>query len=83
MPRCWSSAPRKKFPPPVTTATWVPVRATSAISWAIRCTTSGSMPTLPPPKTSPDSLSSTRLYPVTAGSSWGWSGQGRTKGPAR
>ena len=24
MPRCWSSAPRKKLPPPMTTAIWTP-----------------------------------------------------------
>src|SRR6478609_11715263 len=64
MPRCWSSAPRKKLPPPVTTAIWTPASATAAISWATFCTTSGSTPTLPPPNTSPDSLSRTRLYPV-------------------
>ena len=28
MPRCESSAPRKKLPPPMTTATWTPERAT-------------------------------------------------------
>ena len=35
MPRSDSSAPRKKLPPPTTTATWVPSRTTSAICRAI------------------------------------------------
>ena len=69
MPRCCSSAPRKKLPPPVTTAICTPASTTLAISRAIFCTTSGSTPTLPPPKTSPESLSSTRSYPVTGGAS--------------
>src|SRR6478609_3574571 len=60
MPRCWSSAPRKKLPPPSTIASWVPVFTTSATWLAIAWTTSGSTPTRPPPNTSPDSLSSTR-----------------------
>src|SRR6478672_5752469 len=64
MPCCWSSAPRKKLPPPVTIATCTPERCTVAISWAMPRTTSGSTPTLPPPKTSPDSFSRTRSYPV-------------------
>src|SRR3954468_5341559 len=60
MPRCDSSAPRKKLPPPTTTATSTPDRTAAAISPAMRCTTSGASPTDPPPKVSPDSLSSTR-----------------------
>src|SRR4051795_2793738 len=62
MPRWLSSAPRKKFPPPVTIATWVPPATTSAISTASECATSGSTPIRPPPKTSPDSFSRTRRY---------------------
>src|SRR3954471_3123529 len=65
MPRCWSSAPRKKLPPPVTTAIWTPALETAAISRAMACATSGSTPTLPPPKTAPESFSRTRLYDVT------------------
>src|SRR5947208_13461074 len=62
MPRWLSSAPRKKLPPPTTMATCVPPATTSAISSARACATSGSTPILPPPNTSPDSLSSTRRY---------------------
>src|SRR6478735_12338296 len=62
MPCCASSAPRKKLPPPMTTATWTPERATSATCRATSATTSGSTPRLPPPKTSPESLRTTRLY---------------------
>src|SRR6476659_6802724 len=62
MPRCESSAPRKKLPPPTTIATWTPVRTTSAICRAMVATTSGSTPSLPPPNTSPDSLRTTRRY---------------------
>src|SRR5690349_11803109 len=62
MPRWLSSAPRKKLPPPTTMATWVPEATTSATCRAMDWTTSGSTPTLPPPKTSPESLSSTRRY---------------------
>src|ERR1700754_5138525 len=60
MPRFWSSAPRKKLPPPTTTATWTPRRTTDAIWRATAWTTSGSTPTMPPPNTSPDSLRTTR-----------------------
>src|SRR3954468_19109597 len=60
MPRFCSSAPRKKLPPPTTTATCTPVRTTVAIWRARPCTTSGSRPTAPPPKTSPESFSTTR-----------------------
>src|ERR671912_652431 len=60
MPRFCNSAPRKKLPPPTTTATCTPVRTTEAIWRATACTMSGSTPTSPPPKTSPDSLSTTR-----------------------
>src|SRR5262249_51736709 len=59
------SAPRKKLPPPTTMHTPTPSRTTSAISVAMRWTTSGSTPTLPPPNTSPESLISTRWYAVT------------------
>src|ERR1700733_4990543 len=62
MPRCCSCAPRKKFPPPITTATCTPVRTTSAIWRATSATTSGSRPTCPPPNISPPSLSKTRVY---------------------
>src|SRR5438093_383442 len=58
------SSPRKKLPPPTTTATWVPPAATSALCRASECTTSGSTPTWPPPNTSPDSFSSTRWYQI-------------------
>src|ERR1700712_1316015 len=60
MPRFCSSAPRKKLPPPTTTATWMPRRMTVAIWRASDCTTSGSTPTAPPPNTSPESLRTTR-----------------------
>src|SRR3981189_3139948 len=60
MPRSCSSAPRKKLPPPTTTATCKPRRTTVAICRARPCTTSGSTPILPPPKASPDNLSTTR-----------------------
>src|SRR3954464_14487309 len=62
MPRCAISAPRKKLPPPTTIATCTPVRTTSDTWRAMSATTSRSRPTSPPPKTSPESLSSTRLY---------------------
>src|SRR5262245_53649854 len=62
MPRCCSWAPRKKLPPPMTTATCTPLRTTAAICRATWCTTSGSRPTWPPPNISPPSLSSTREY---------------------
>src|SRR5579875_2398478 len=62
MPRCCSWAPRKKLPPPMTTATCTPWRTTSAIWRATCATTSGSRPTCPPPNISPPSLSSTREY---------------------
>src|SRR6478672_9218682 len=60
MPRCWSSAPRKKLPPPMTTATSTPPRTASAICLAMPETTAGSRPMLPPPNTSPESLRRTR-----------------------
>src|SRR5579859_89920 len=60
MPRFSSSAPRKKLPPPTTAATWTPRRTTWAICREISWTTSGSTPIAPPPKTSPDSLRTTR-----------------------
>src|SRR3990170_4996130 len=63
MPRCCSSEPRKKLPPPITTATCAPVATTSAIWRATVSTTPGSTPTPPPPNISPPSLSSTRRYP--------------------
>src|ERR1700742_3277733 len=63
MPRWLSSALRKKLPPPMTTATCVPPRTTSAIWLDTVCTTSGSTPTAPPPNISPPSLSSTRRNP--------------------
>ncbi len=62
MPCCCSSAPRKKLPPPTTTATSLPSWTAWAICRATPRTTSGARPTLPPPKTSPDSFSSTRRY---------------------
>src|SRR5215218_8294352 len=62
MPRCCNCAPRTKLPPPITTATCTPLRTTSAICRATRCTTSGSRPTSPPPNISPPSLRSTREY---------------------
>src|SRR4051794_12265000 len=65
MPRCRSSEPRKKLPPPMTTAIWAPASDTAAISPAIRDTTSGSTPSLPPPNSSPDSFSRTRWWAVT------------------
>src|SRR3954451_14958737 len=46
----------------MTTATWAPLRTTSAICRATCATTSGSRPTCPPPNISPPSLSSTREY---------------------
>src|SRR3712207_4668433 len=63
MPPCWSCSPRKKLPPPITTAICTPVATTSAICRATASTTSGSTPTAPPPNISPPSLSSTRRYP--------------------
>src|SRR3954463_15225248 len=63
MPRCCSSEPRKKLPPPITTATWAPSFTTSAIWRAPASTTVGSTPTAPPPNISPPSLSSTRRKP--------------------
>src|SRR6185312_7765931 len=66
MPRSCSSAPRKKLPPPMTTAICAPVLTTAAICLATVSTTSGSTPTPPPPNISPPSLSSTRLYPERA-----------------
>src|SRR4051812_28229258 len=63
MPAWDSSAPRKKLPPPMTTATCVPLATTSASWRAMPLTITGSTPTLPPPIVSPESLSSTRLYP--------------------
>src|SRR5262245_25018703 len=60
MPCRCSSAPRKKLPPPMTAATCMPLHTTAAIWRAIDWTTSGSTPTAPPPKTSPDSFSTTR-----------------------
>src|SRR5699024_1244586 len=60
------SAPRKKFPPPTTIATWTPSCTAVAISLAIEATTSGSRPTEPPPNTSPESLSRTRRAPADA-----------------
>ena len=41
MPRCCSSAPRKKLPPPMTTAICAPVATTSAICRATVSTTVG------------------------------------------
>src|ERR1700755_317510 len=69
MPRCWSSEPRKKLPPPITTATCAPSLTTSASCRATASTTVGSTPTAPPPNISPPSLSSTRRKPGR-----GWSG---------
>src|SRR3954452_6600004 len=63
MPRSCSSAPRKKLPPPMTTAICAPDLTTAAIWRATVSTTSGSTPTAPPPNISPPSLSSTRLNP--------------------
>src|SRR4029450_6885452 len=63
MPRCCSSAPRKKLPPPMTTAICAPVATTSAICRPTVSTTVGSTPTPPPPNISPPSLSSTRRKP--------------------
>src|SRR5690625_5219738 len=60
MPRWDSSAPRKKLPPPTTIAHSTPWATPSAISPAMRETTSGSTPTAPPPKASPESLRRTR-----------------------
>src|SRR5262245_7368142 len=60
MPCSLSCAPRKKLPPPTTTATCTPSRTTVAIWRAIARTTTMSTPIAPPPKTSPDSLSTTR-----------------------
>src|ERR1700742_2041522 len=68
MPRSESSWPRKKLPPPITTATWTPVLTTSAICRATDWTTSGSTPTCPPPNISPPNLSRTRFQFVGAGS---------------
>src|SRR4051812_26361754 len=59
MPEADSSAPRKKLPPPTTIATST-CPTVAAICLAIPRTVSGSTPSLPPPKTSPDSLSRTR-----------------------
>src|SRR5215213_6311292 len=63
MPRWCSSAPRKKSPPPMTTAICAPVATTSAICRATASTTTGSTPTAPPPNISPPSLSNTRRKP--------------------
>src|SRR5665648_461785 len=71
MPIWDSSAPRKKLPPPTTIATCTPARTASPISWAIPRTTSGASPTFPPPKVSPESLSSTRRgLGVSTAASW-------------
>src|SRR4029079_5458800 len=63
MPRCCSSAPRKKLPPPMTTAICAPVATTSAICRATVSTTVGSTPTPPPPTIAPASLSRTGRKP--------------------
>src|SRR5690606_14890033 len=55
-----------KLPPPMTTHTSVPARATSAIWRATFSTTLGSTPTEPPPNISPPSFSITRRKPVRA-----------------
>src|SRR5688572_583844 len=58
-------APRTKFPPPTTTATWAPVSWASLTSWAMRASSSGSMPDEPgAQKASPLSLRRTRRYGV-------------------
>src|SRR6478735_1156541 len=63
MPRWLSSAPRKKLPPPTTTA--ISTRSTAAaISRAIWLTTSGLTPSWPAPNASPESLRRTRRRPV-------------------
>src|SRR5699024_6478084 len=72
MPRWESSAPRKKLPPPTTTAHSTPWETPSAISPAMRETTSGSTPTAPPPKASPESFRRTRR----PSSGWGRTGIG-------
>src|SRR5829696_1748012 len=77
MPAWLSSAPRKKLPPPMTTATCVPLATTSASCSAIPLTMSASTPTLPPPKVSPESFSSTRWYPLTSA---GWKAVGADSG---
>src|ERR687886_765918 len=77
MPAWDSSAPRKKLPPPTTTATCVPPWTTSASWVAMLCTMSESTPTLPPPKASPDSFSRTRLYPAPSA---GWNAVGADMG---
>src|SRR6187402_2567155 len=87
MPRWRSSLPRKKLPPPITTATWNPAAETEAISRAMRETTSGSTPSLPPPNSSPESLSRTRWYWVTRWRSFRSNYEGSEKagcdGPSR
>src|SRR4051794_16877285 len=77
MPAWLSSAPRKKLPPPMTTATCVPLATTSASCSAIPRTTSASTPTLPPPKVSPESLRRTRWYPLPSA---GWKAVGADSG---
>src|SRR4051794_17869490 len=77
MPAWLSSAPRKKLPPPMTTATCVPLATASANCSAIPRTMSASTPTLPPPKVSPESLSSTRWYPLPSA---GWKAVGADSG---
>src|SRR3954462_12184481 len=77
MPAWLSSAPRKKLPPPMTTATCAPLATTSASCSAMPRTMSASTPTLPPPKVSPESLSSTRWLPL---SSAGWKAVGADSG---
>ena len=68
MPLSAPCSPRKKLPPPTTTATSAPALAAAARSLAMRVTVSGSSPCdWAPCKASPDSLTSTRLKRGCAG----------------
>src|SRR5713101_1726780 len=65
-----AATPRKKLPPPTTTPTWTPARATSATSIARAFTRSASMPNFSSPAiTSPLSFRRMREY-------WGGAGIG-------
>src|SRR5260221_8926293 len=70
--RAAAATPRKKLPPPTTTPTWMPARATSATSIANAFTRSASIPNFSSPAiTSPLSFSRMREYCSGAGiSTW-------------
>src|SRR5271165_452173 len=61
MPPASCALPRQMFPPPTTTATETPSRATAAISSAITAVVAKSTALSLPPKASPESFRRTRL----------------------